>query len=193
MATISSEGIDQWLELLKGALDNKKELFGRSIYPGAKIVANECKRRIDALKVDNTLFAWNPHRTGITGGWKKALQESMGIAHIRKVKDGWDVKLGFDGYSKIEENRGYENGVKKWGYEKYTVWIDEKGKRHWTLNTTDKHHIPNAVIARTTEKGSSNLPPQPFMAQTITASQYEAAKAIEEEFERIFTDYIKIK
>lgn len=193
MATISSEGIDQWLELLKGALDNKKELFGRSIYPGAKIVANECKNRIAALKVDNSLFAWNPHRTGITGGWKKALQESMGIAHIRKVKDGWDVKLGFDGYSNIKEGRGYDgNGEVLWVYEKYTVIKDEKGKKHWILNTGD-HHVPNAVIARTTEKGSSNLPPQPFMSQTITASQYAASKAIEEEFERIFTDYIKIK
>ena len=193
MAVITeTETVSQYLELLKGCLDHRKELFQRSVYPGAAIVANQCKRRIDNLKVDNTLFAWKPHRDGITGGWKKALQESMGIARMKKAKDGWDVKLGFDGYSKVEENRGYSNGVKVWVYEKYTVWIDEKGKRHWELNTTGKHHIPNAVIARTTEKGSSNLPPQPFMSQTISASSVKASKAIEEEFLRIFQDYIKM-
>lgn len=177
MAVITeTETVSQYLELLKGCLDHRKELFQRSVYPGAKIVADECKKRINALKVDNTLFAWKPERSGITGGWKRALRDSMGIARMKKASDGWDVKLGFDGYSNIQENRSYLNG------EKQTIY---------NSNENPNHMIPNWVIARTTEKGSSNLPAQPFMAQTISASNVKASKAIEEEFLRIFQDYIK--
>lgn len=177
MATIKSENVDQWLDVLNGLLENRKELFARSIYPGAKIVADECRKRINNLQVDNTLFAWSPWRKGITGGWKKALQESMGLAKLRKAKDGWDVKLGFDGYSNIQENRGYSG--------------DEKITRYNSSKNPD-HMIPNAVIARTTEKGNgTNLPPQPFMAQTVSATEYAASKAIEQEFIKIVNDYIK--
>lgn len=178
MAVITeTETVSQYLELLKGCLENRKELFQRSVYPGAAIVANECRKRVNALKVDNTLFAWSPWRKGITGGWKKALQDSMGIAKMKKCSDGWDVKLGFDGYSNIQENRGYKDG------KKITVY---------NSNENPNHMIPNWVIARTTEKGSSNLPAQPFMSQTISASNVKASKAIEEEFLRIFQDYIKM-
>lgn len=177
MASIKSENVDQWLDILNGLLENRKELFAKSIYPGAKIVADECRRRIDSLQVDNTLFAWNPMRKGITGGWKKALQNSMGIAKLRKATDGWDVKLGFDGYSNIQENAGYVNG------EKQTKYNSSKNPDHM---------IPNAVIARTTEKGNgTNLPAQPFMAQTVSATEYAASKAIEKEFIKLVNNYIK--
>lgn len=177
MANIKSENVDQWLDILNGLLENRKELFEKSIYPGAKIVADECRKRIDSLQVDNTLFAWSPMRKGITGGWKKALQNSMGLARLRKAKDGWDVKLGFDGYSNIQENAGYENGVKQTKYNS---------------SKNPDHMIPNAVIARTTEKGNgTNLPAQPFMAQTVSATEYAASKAIEKEFIKLVNNYIK--
>ena len=181
MATIKSENVDQWLKILNGLIENRKELFEKSIYPGAKIVADECRRRIDGLKVDNTLFSWSPWRKGITGGWKKALQESMGIAKLKKSKSvdgGWDVKLGFDGYSSIEEGHVYD--------------INGNWKTKYNSSRNPNHHIPNSVIARTTEKGNgTNLPAQPFMAQTVSATEYAATKAIEKEFIKLFSKYVK--
>ena len=121
------------------------------------------------IYVDNTLFAWSPWRKGITGGWKKALQESMGIASMRKDRDGYNVKLGFDGYSDIRENRGY---------------VDGKAITVYNSNKNPEHRVPNAVIARTTNKGSSNLPAQPFMDRTIEVSRDKVEQAIMEQFSK---------
>lgn len=169
MAEIIVEGIAEYLELLGTTERQTKRICGRSLYPGAKVIADECKKQINALVVDNTLFAWNPHRRGITGGWKRALQESMGIADMRQSGDGYNVKLGFDGYSDIEENRSYLNG------RKVTVY---------NSNNNPSHKIPNAVIARTTNKGSANLPAQPFMDKTINIAKDRVEQAIEMQFNK---------
>lgn len=168
MAQITIEGIDEWLAALELTQKQTEKILKRSVYPGAKIVADVCRQQINSLVVDNTLFAWSPMRKGITGGWKKALQESMGLSHFRHTHDGWDVKLGFDGYSKIQENRGYVNG------KKVTIY---------NSNRNPEHMIPNAVIARTTEKGNgTNLPAQPFMSVTITRSRANAERVMGEQF-----------
>lgn len=167
MAEIIIGGLDEYLELLFITERQTDRICGRSLYPGAKVIADECKKQINALVVDNTLFAWSPMRRGITGGWKKALQESMGIASMRKSGDAYHVKLGFDGYSNIQENRGYVNG--RW----VTVYNSNKNPGHM---------IPNAVIARTTNKGSANLPAQPFMDRAISISVNRVNEAIDRQF-----------
>ena len=169
MAQITVDGLAEYIELLMMTEKQTDRICGRSLYPGAKIIANECKKQINALVVDNTLFAWNPHRRGITGGWKKALQESMGIASMRRDRDGYNVKLGFDGYSDIRENRGY---------------VDGKAITVYNSNKNPEHRVPNAVIARTTNKGSSNLPAQPFMDRTIEVSRDKVEQAIMEQFSK---------
>ena len=169
MAEMIIGGIDTYLELLMLTEKQTDRICGRSLYPGAKVIADECKKQIDALVVDNTLFAWNPMRKGITGGWKKALQQSMGIASMRKVQDGYNVKLGFDGYSDITENRSYTFDRKNTVYNS---------------NKNPGHKIPNAVIAYTTNKGSSNLPAQPFMDRSIAISESKVLEAIDKQFDK---------
>lgn len=84
----------------------------------------------------------------------------MGLAPLKKKQDGWDVKLGFDGYNDIKSS--------KW----------KKGQ-------------PNAMVARAVNKGTSYMVAQPYMDRTIVATEYKADKAIEEEFIKLFKDYIK--
>lgn len=165
MAEITgTDTIREYLELLKGCLEKRKELFKRSIKPGADIVADYCKMQLNGLVTDDTLFRFSAQygrkRRGCTSRQKAGLIESMGLAPIKKKSDGWDVKLGFDGYNDIV--------TEKW----------KKGQ-------------PNALIARSVNKGTSFMEAQPFMDKTITATQFKADKAIEEEFIKIFREYIK--
>lgn len=167
MAEIVSENVKEYLEMLKGSIKNTRELCGRSIYPGAGIVWQECYKRIKALPVDNTLFAFRPWRQGPTSKQKTAILNSLGIAKLKKKQGGYDVKLGFNGYSDIQENRGYRDG------EKITVY---------NSNNNPKHMVPNAVIARTVNNGASNMKAHPFMDQAVAASRESAEKAIENQF-----------
>lgn len=165
MAEITgTETIREYLELLKGALEKRKELFQRSIKPGADIVADYCKGQLHGLTVDDTLFKFSAQygrmRRGLTSKQKEGLVISMGLAPIQKKPDGWDVKLGFDGYNDVITDR------------------HPKGQ-------------PNAMIARSVNKGTSFMVAQPFMDRTVTATEYKADKAIEQEFIKIFTEYIK--
>lgn len=166
MAEITgTETVREYLNLLRGALEKRKQLFTRSIKPGADIVADYCKGKLLDLKTDDTFFKfsqqYNHPRRGPTKRQKAGLVESMGLAPIQKKPDGWDVKLGFDGYNDIVSER----------------W--PKGQ-------------PNAMIARSVNKGTSFMVAQPFMDKTVSVTTAKANKAIEEEFIKIFTEYIKI-
>ena len=164
MAEITgTETIKEYLELLKGALEKRKELFQKSIKPGADIVADYCKAELNNLRVDDTPYIfisqYNKKR-GLSQKQKEGLIKSMGLAPLKKKQDGWDVKLGFDGYNDIKSSR-WKNGQ------------------------------PNAMIARSVNKGTSFMVAQPYMDRTIVATEYKADKAIEEEFIKLFKDYIK--
>lgn len=157
MAIIKVEGFSEFLGMLDLTYTQTKRICGRSIHPGAKIVANECKKRLENLKTDDTLFRitekFGDLRHGPTKRQKAALIESMGIAKLRPYRDGYDVKLGFDGYNDIVSSR----------------W--PKGQ-------------PNAMIARSVNKGTSFMEAQPFMDQSVEVSRLKAMKAIEEQFDK---------
>ena len=157
MAGIKLEGMEEVLELLIQTERQTERMCGRSIYPGAKIVSNECKARLNSLVTDDSLFAFSEKygrmRKGPTTRQKKFLIESMGIASMRHRGGVYDVKLGFDGYNDIASPR-WQNGQ------------------------------PNAMIARSVNKGTSFMVAQPFMDQTIVASKAAAEEAMAIQFDK---------
>ena len=157
MAQIKVEGMEEWIQCLVITEAQTANLCGRSVYPGAKIVAGECKNRLQSLVTDDSLFRFSAMygklRKGPTTKQKQALIDSMGIAQMKYHNGAYDVKLGFDGYNGIVSER----------------W--PKGQ-------------PNAMIARSVNGGTSFMRSQPFMDQTVNATKEKKKKAIAEQFDK---------
>lgn len=147
------EGFEDYIEQLITTDKQLDRICGRSLHPGAKIVSDVCKKKLEALRTDDSWFKRNGgFRHGPTKRQKKFLIESMGIAKMRHTGGSYDVKLGFDGYNDIVSER-------------------------WPAGQ------PNAVIARSVNKGTSFMEAQPFMDQSIKESEVAVIKAIEKQFE----------
>lgn len=161
MAKIELTGIEKYVELLITTETQTKNMLGRSLHPGAKVVSDECKRRLENLRTDDSLFKYHAYRSGPTSRQKRGLIESMGIARMRVHGGTYDVKLGFDGYNGIPAN----------------------------LPGRKAKVQANAMVARSVNKGTSFMKPQPFMDQTIIAKKAEAEKVIGEQFDKELAKY----
>lgn len=104
MASFESEGMDEFIHLCQVTDRRLKSVIGRSIHPGAKIMANAIKQAVNGIPVDDNK-SHKRKRQGITSIQKAGLVESMGIARIRENSTGWNVKVGFDGYNKVVTKR----------------------------------------------------------------------------------------
>lgn len=167
MSAIEVEGMEEYLALLDLNYKQMDRICGRSIYPGAKLIANDCKKRLINLQTDDSLFSiaskYDRLLRGPTKRQKQGLIESMGIASMRKHGGTFDVKLGFDGYNDVPST------------------------------TAKKGFQPNALIARSVNKGTSFMVAQPFMDQSIEVCRKPVEGAIEEQFykelEKIWDKY----
>lgn len=97
-------GISNYIEMLGNLSMEAPDAIGKAIYAGADIVADQIKRNIEALPVDDRAFV-EGKRSGPTTLQKKALVASFGIAPERNDNGYINVKAGFDGYNKVKTKR----------------------------------------------------------------------------------------
>lgn len=105
MAEIKVEGMEEFLNLLIATEKQTERIIGRSVYPGAKIVADTCKDYLETFIItesgrhtDSTHY---PTPTQLKG-----LIDSMGVAEMKRKFGGiYDVKLGFDGYNEVKTKK----------------------------------------------------------------------------------------
>lgn len=84
MAKFVAKAAEEYaLKLSRLAAANQREIAGKAIYAAADIVTDEVRRRLDGV---------------IKGPSTGALAASLGITKMKENADGWDVKIGFDGY-----------------------------------------------------------------------------------------------
>ena len=160
MAEFTNEGMQEFIDLCIFTDRQLERVIGRSIYPGGKLVANAVKKAIDGIHTDDHLFKFAAEhdrmRAGPTKREKAWIAKSFGIAEIRRNVHGWNVKLGFDGYSDIRTtNPRIKMGV-----------------------------LPNALIARSVNSGTSFMAAQPFMDITVRQNTKACEKVIEEQFDK---------
>lgn len=157
MASFKCEGMDDFVNLCIFTDKQLDRVIGRSIYPGAKLMANAIKIATEAIPVDDSYFGFSEQyhkkRKGVTSRQKKALIESMGIAEIKKNRYGYNVKVGWDGYNDIVSKR----------------W--PKGQ-------------PNVVVARALNSGTSFMRKYPFVDMTVNANASKTAEKISEQFDK---------
>ena len=88
MANLKMKGLDEYEKQLTKLQDISRECVGQAIYQGAKEIADEVKRNIEALPID---------------------RDGFGIARIQNDSGYVHVKLGFAGYNSTITDK-YPNG-----------------------------------------------------------------------------------
>ena len=91
IAAKASEDYVIRLSRLAGA--DQREIAGKAIHDAAEIVTDEIRSRLQGV---------------IKGPSTGALAASLGIAKMQETQDGYNVKIGFDGY----DEHGHPNQLK---------------------------------------------------------------------------------
>lgn len=153
MARIAFKGLQEYELKLSKLPGSTREIAEKAVYEGAKIVADEVKKNLNALNVTTQRLAIrayaNQTPTYITEDAKDALIASFGITPLRDDKGYYNVKVGFDGYNNVITKK-YPKGQ------------------------------PNNLIARACESGSSAMIKQPFMRTAVSASKKQAEEKMAE-------------
>lgn len=154
------EGMEEYALRLSKLGDQTKEIAGKAIYAGAKIVADKVRKNIEGLPtVDFRTHGTSENPLdGITNLQKEGLEKGFGVSPMQEDSGYYNVKVGFDGYNAVKTQE-YPQGQ------------------------------PNLLIARSVEGGTSFRQPHPFVAPAIRASK-KAAEAkmkqvLEEEIDKI--------
>ena len=163
MARGGFKGFEQYGQALKELefTAAQGEMLEEAVKAGAKPVADEIRRRLDALPSapferlpEGEKFSFLPE------GQKRDLQDSFGLTPVDRDRRGFvHVKAGFDGYGSFP-TKSYPKG------------------------------IPNQLLARAAESGSSVREKTPFVRPAVNAtrkeSEAEMDRVVRQELEKIF-------
>lgn len=109
MAKWKFDGIDDYVAQLQKLEDFSRANIGRTVYQGAKVVADHIKEAIKGIPTDDRKYVWSGQRRGITAEQRDGLVEGFGIAPIQNKNGFINVKLGFDGYNSVT-SKDFPNG-----------------------------------------------------------------------------------
>lgn len=127
MAKIEMRGLDEYTNAL-AELERltRDEVVGAAVYDGADVVADEIRRQIDALPIDDRYGTRDNPLHGIGTVQKKGLQDSLGVSRIRDDNGLRNVKIGFAGYNPMRTKRwpnGQPNAMIARALERGTTWM----------------------------------------------------------------------
>lgn len=164
MAKITIKTPDEYCLKLSKLAAGQKEIAGKAIFAGAKILANKVRANIKAIPEDEyrQLKAGEKFRS-ITPREKKGILACFGVTQMHMDEDeNYNVRVGFSAYIPSK--------------------ILSPTKRY-------KYGIPAALIVRSVESGSSIRIKHPFMRPAIAAAKETAkermATVIDEETKKI--------
>lgn len=169
------KNIDKYIKNLEDFSNATDGMLKATIYPGAKVMADEMRKAIKELpELKTSEGDKNPTKksvnspkdtrkrqarakpSGITRVEREGLLEGLGITSMRYDGSLLNAKIGMDGYNK--------HVTDKW----------------------PKGH-PNAMVARSLEAGTSFRKKTPFIEPTARKYRTQAEKAMAEEFNQQVT------
>jgi hypothetical protein len=127
-----------------------EEIAKRAIYAGAEIIADEIRRNLDALPTDTPRRLRPGEKfSGPTEREKEDLLSSFGVTPVKLDRDGF--------------------------------WNVKIGFSGYNRNVTRKYPkgVPNQLVARAVESGSSVRQKRPFVRRAVTGKKKEALAAME--------------
>jgi len=150
MAKMTISGLEE-LELKLSKLGSMtEEVAKRVVIAGAQPVADEIRKGLESLPIDNLKYLKSGDRFNVSPlGEVEDLKKSLGITPPKVDNDGnINVKVGFDGYGSYPTK--------------------EYPKGH-----------PNALIARGIESGSSVRQKKPFVRPAVNRSKKKALEEMQ--------------
>ena len=164
MAKILYRGFHQYgdaLRQLELSFAGNNDILMKAAEAGADPVADEIRRRLEALPEDEYRFlSGGEVFTGLPEGQKRDLLDSLGVTPPQRDRKGF-----------VNVKVGFD------GYGSFPTRAYPEG-------------VPNALIARAVESGSSVRKKTPFVRPAVQATRKEAVdemdKAIRQELEKIF-------
>ena len=105
---IVGSGLDEYIASLERMGKLTDGMCGKAMYQGAKIVADQVKKNIESLPVQEDAHNGGMVK-GVTKDQKEGLLEGFGIAPKQNDNGFVHVKLGFDGYNAKKTDK-YPNG-----------------------------------------------------------------------------------
>lgn len=125
----------------------------KAVHEGAGIIADEIRKNLESLPEEQFRYLdtfWGEYFGNVPTGQKIDIVEGFGLTPIEKDSSGF-----------LHTKAGFE------GYGDFPTKEYPQG-------------VPNALIARAIESGSSVRDKRPFVRPAIKAKQKEAIKAMEE-------------
>ena len=164
MATFKLRGFDEYIAQLERIDENSDETIKRAVYAGAGVVADAVKSELDKLPVGPYQYAPKGFMLStITTDQLKDLQGSFGISKFQEYAYGVSSSLGFTNV--------------KLGFDGYGS----------TPTTKYANGVPNSMLARSIESGTSFRQKNPFVRRATNAVKNEAVEVMGE----TITDEIK--
>lgn len=99
---IEDDGIAEFIGNLTKVFEDADVLYKIAVYDGAKILADEVKKGLNGLRVDNGWGTADKPLNGVNQYTKDGLITAMGISKIQQSGGVTNVSVGFDGYDGIK-------------------------------------------------------------------------------------------
>jgi hypothetical protein len=109
MAKLQFKGLEEYEAQLLKLRGLTEQMIGEAIYEGAAIVADEVKKGIESIPIDDRYAAGGTMLHGITQEQKQGLLDGFGIASMQNENGYLHVKLGFNGYNSMR-TKNFPNG-----------------------------------------------------------------------------------
>ena len=154
MAKITFRGLDEYIRAIEKLKGDEEVMIARAIYPGAAVIADAVKAGINGLNTREDGVRYNE-------GHK---------APGPTAQEKHDLAESF-GLSPMRNDAGYINT--KAGFDGYG--------NHKTK--TYPKGVPNPLVARSCESGTSWMNKQPFMRNAVTSSRKKAEAEIIKAFD----------
>lgn len=156
MAKIELQGFDTYIRQIEALKADAEKVCKATVYPGAQILADAMRQAVDALPTisdQRAMGNWQAGRPSeaLSVSQKAGLQESLGVSPIRKDRNGM-----------VQTSVGFT------GYNSVKTHAHPNGQ-------------PNALIARSLEKGTSTLKRNRFVENTIRAVKPQILEAMQQE------------
>ena len=148
MGTLRLNGFEEYEAILSKMKNGTEEIIGKVTYQGAKVIADEVRKSIQAIPlVQGYGTAEHPLPGGVTKPQKYGLLKGFGISGLQNDGGFYNVKIGFDGYNSVSTDK-YPKGQ------------------------------PNQLVARGCESGTSWKRKHPFVRPAVTRAKKRAVEAM---------------
>ena len=107
--SMNLDGFNEFVDGLTKVFSDAELMYKKGVYNGAKILADEVKKGLNGLRVDDGYGTAGRPLHGVSQNVKESLVQGMGVSRIEFVNGSANVAVGFDGYDNIKTKK-HPNG-----------------------------------------------------------------------------------